>query len=395
MIPARGLAIFEAMNDMSDQRILSSAIPPEATEERPPRKAAALLRDFLSSGWGVAMICAVVSLSVLSGIVYAGWQAGTTSPAFSDALTETDESITTEEVETVDKYGFYEGGEVHIGVDGPSPDFPEGDHGYEEKTFWLEYYPIREKYVHGQNITDDAAPATRQLVSAGVFAEQTLYYQESYRRYYDDEQASYRLYADESGYYTYLFSVDGKFLEYDMPADGIAPFEDDDFAIQVARDFLLSVGVEITDEYTCTVLPIGEPKIYLEGYNDLKVVHSTVLITRNIGGMMGEGYVVYCGGSESNPRVIYSRAINPGMYEKYGYVTEEQIEHTRKRLYEAIGLLESYVGITYCVTYDRGIEYLTMSGGHLYLCVHIHPVITDPDYYGTASGGECQMQITP
>ena len=82
MIPARGLAIFEAMNDMSDQRILLSAIPPEAAEERPPRKAAALLRDFLSSGWGVAMICAVVSLSVLSGIVYAGWQAGTTEFRF-------------------------------------------------------------------------------------------------------------------------------------------------------------------------------------------------------------------------------------------------------------------------------------------------------------------------
>ena len=395
MIPARGLAIFEAMNDMSDQRILSSAIPPEAPEERPPRKAAALLHDFLSSGWGVAMICAVVSLSVLSGIVYAGWQAGTTSPAFSDALTETDEPITTEEVETVDKYGFYEGGEVFVGAYKYAPDFPEGDHGYVKKETEGKFYSLSWKASYGQKIADAAAPATRQLVSAGVFDEQTLYYRESYNGYYTDEQAHYRLYADESGYYTYLFTVDGQFEEYDMPDDGISPFEDDDFAIQVARDFLLSVGVEITDEYTCTVLPIGEPKIYLEGYTDLKDEHSTVLITRNIGGMMGEGYVVYCGGSESNPRVIYSRAINPGMYEKYGYVTEEQIEHTRKQLYEAIGLLESYVGITYCVTYDRGIEYLTMSGGHLYLCVHIYPVITDPDYYGTASRGECQMQITP
>lgn len=392
MIPARGLAIFEAMNDMSDQRILSSAIPPEAAEERPPRKAAALLHDFLSSGWGVAMICAVVSLSVLSGIVYAGWQAGTTSPAFSDALTETDEPITTEEVETVDKYGFYEGGEVHIGVDGPSPDFPEGDHGYEEKTFWLEYYPIREKYVHGQNITDDAAPATRQLVSAGVFAEQTLYYQESYRRYYDDEQASYRLYADESGYYTYLFSVDGKFLEYDMPADGIAPFEDDAEAIRVALDFLRSVGVEITDEYTCMVMDPSGPYFFDTDPKEERA--SKVYVTRDIGGMIGEGYVVYCGVARDGPEAIYSRVINEDMYEAFGYITEEQVEHTRRRLYEAIGLLEH----EWCDSYEiRSIrkERLIMSGNHLYLRVWITPVGVGSNHVGDIGGGVCYMRIDP
>ena len=181
-----------------------------------------------------------------------------------------------------------------------------------------------------------------------------------------------------------------------MPADGIVPFEDDGPAIRVACDFLLSVGVEITDAYTCTVLPVDEQNIFL--HDDPKARRTTVLITRNIGGMMGEGYVVYCGGSESEPCVIYSQAVNPGMYESFGYVTEDQIGHTRLRLHEAIGLLECYVGATYRVTYevasyDR--EYLVMSGNHLYLCVEFSPIMTDPDYIGTAGGGTCMMRITP
>lgn len=301
----------------------------------------------------------------------------------------------TAEAEAVDPYGFYEGGEVLVGVDKYSPDFPEGDHGYEKIAADYIYPYGSSKFISGLSgctIEDPQAPATLELAATGSFDGQTLYHRQSYQ----DESGLYRLYADDSGYDTYLFDEDGRFIEYDMPADGIAPFEDDGLAIRVARDFLLSVGVEITDAYTCTVLPIDEHNIFL--HSDPKARRTTVLITRNIGGMMGEGYVVYCGGSESDPRVIYSQAVNPGMYEAFGYVTAEQIGHTRKRLQEAIGLLECYVGATYRVTYEvapYGREYLMMSGNHLYLCVEFSPIITDPDYAGTAGGGTCTMRITP
>lgn len=303
--------------------------------------------------------------------------------------------IPAEQTEAVDQYGFYEGGEVFVGVYKYSPDFPEGDHGYEKiaADYIIPYGSS--KFISGlsgDTIKDTQAPATLELAATDSFVEKTLYHRQSYQ----DKSGLYRLYADKSGQETYLFDEDGRFIEYDMPADGIVPFEDDGPAIRVACDFLLSVGVEITDAYTCTVLPVDEQNIFL--HDDPKARRTTVLITRNIGGMMGEGYVVYCGGSESEPCVIYSQAVNPGMYESFGYVTEDQIGHTRLRLHEAIGLLECYVGATYRVTYevasyDR--EYLVMSGNHLYLCVEFSPIMTDPDYIGTAGGGTCMMRITP
>lgn len=296
-----------------------------------------------------------------------------------------------EETETVDMYGLYEGGEVMIGVSGYSPDFPEGDHGYRKSSFEYDL-DYSEKIGYGQKIADDEAPATRQLAATGDLPEQALYYQGSYGRYYADGQAYYRLYADESGWYTYLFTVDGRLVEYDMPADGIEPFEDDAQAIRVALDFLRSVGVEITDEYTCTVTDPSEPHFFDTDPKEGRA--SKVFVTRNIGGMIGEGYVVYCGMSVDTPAVIYSRIINEGMYEAFGYITEEQVEHTRRRLYEAIGLLEPQHCDSYEINSYRK-ERLILSDGHLYLRVWITPVDVDPQYYGDVGGGICEMRVDP
>lgn len=340
--------------------------------------------------WWIAVPAAALLLLLFSGTLALSRRGGDPSLHTETHREETSVQSDTEaaeEAETVDKYGLYEGGEVIVGVSGYAPDFPEGDHGYEKQA--VEYFYDRiGKIEKGRPIADDAAPATCQLGSAGVFTEKTLYYQQSY----ENGEASYRLYADETGLYTYLFTVDGRFEEYDMPADGVTPFEDDGLAVQTALDFLRSVGVEITNEYTCTVMAPSEPNFFDTDPKDGRA--SKVFVTRNIGGMIGEGYVVYCGISLDGPEVIYSRVINEGMYEAFGYITEEQVEHTRRRMYEAIGLLEQERCDSYEIKSGRK-EKLILSGDHLYLRVWITPVGVDPLYYGDIGAGICEMRIDP
>lgn len=340
--------------------------------------------------WWIAVPAAALLLLLFSGTLALSRRGGAPPLHTETHREETSVQSDTEaaeESETVDKYGLYEGGEVIVGVSGYAPDFPEGDHGYEKQA--VEYFYDRiGKIEKGRPIADDAAPATCQLGSAGVFTEKTLYYQQSY----ENGEASYRLYADETGLYTYLFTVDGRFEEYDMPADGVTPFEDDGLAVQAALDFLRSVGVEITNEYTCTVMAPSEPNFFDTDPKDGRA--SKVFVTRNIGGMIGEGYVVYCGMSIDAPEVIYSRVINEGMYEAFGYITEEQVEHTRRRLYEAIGLLEQERCDSYEIKSGRK-EKLILSGDHLYLRVWITPVGVDPLYYGDIGDGICEMRIDP
>lgn len=344
--------------------------------------------------WWIAVPAAALLLLLFSGTLALSRRGGDPSLHTETHREETSVQSDTEaaeEAETVDKYGLYEGGEVIVGVSGYSPDFPEGDHGYRKSSFEYDL-DYSGKIGYGQKIADDEAPATRQLAATGDLPEQALYYQGSYGRYYADGQAYYRLYADESGRYTYLFTVDGRLVEYDMPADGIEPFEDDAQAIRVALDFLRSVGVEITDEYTCTVTDPSEPHFFDTDPKEGRA--SKVFVTRNIGGMIGEGYVVYCGMSVDTPAVIYSRIINEGMYEAFGYITEEQVEHTRRRLYEAIGLLEPQHCDSYEINSYRK-ERLILSDGHLYLRVWITPVDVDPQYYGDVGGGICEMRVDP
>jgi hypothetical protein len=74
----RGQLAFEAIGGLSDGLILEAAEALGFTSSRaavvePPRKREpSALGRFFSTGWGVALLCAVVSLTVLGGIIRAG-----------------------------------------------------------------------------------------------------------------------------------------------------------------------------------------------------------------------------------------------------------------------------------------------------------------------------------
>ena len=75
----KGQIAFEAITNLREEFITEAAemlgFPsesPHATTKAPRVRGDNLLTRFMNSGWGVAMICAVVSLSVLGGIVWAG-----------------------------------------------------------------------------------------------------------------------------------------------------------------------------------------------------------------------------------------------------------------------------------------------------------------------------------
>lgn len=71
----RGELAFEALTAMRDDLIFETAeklsLAAPAFTRRREKRAGPLFR-FLNSGWGVAMICAIVSLSVLAAIIWAG-----------------------------------------------------------------------------------------------------------------------------------------------------------------------------------------------------------------------------------------------------------------------------------------------------------------------------------
>ena len=96
----KGQLAFEAIGALSDRLVLESAEVLGFMENRsaaaPRRRESSALSRFFSSGWGVAMICAMVSLSVLGGIVWAG-QRPVAGPQ--DTVTES-ETVAETEAET-------------------------------------------------------------------------------------------------------------------------------------------------------------------------------------------------------------------------------------------------------------------------------------------------------
>ena len=100
----KGQLAFEAIGALSDDLILESAEALGFMENSPaaaPRhRRESTLSRFFGSGWGVAMICAVVSLSVLGGIVWAG-QRPVAGPQ--DTTTES-ETETETETETLPEF---------------------------------------------------------------------------------------------------------------------------------------------------------------------------------------------------------------------------------------------------------------------------------------------------
>ena len=106
-----GQVALEAMTDMRDSLILEAAeilgfldgSAPLAA--KPPREYREnLFSRFFNSGWGVAVICAVVSLSVLGGIIWAGQRPPAGGPGYNPS-TETNTDAFETEPETVQYIG--------------------------------------------------------------------------------------------------------------------------------------------------------------------------------------------------------------------------------------------------------------------------------------------------
>ncbi|MBE6558456.1 MAG: leucine-rich repeat domain-containing protein [Ruminococcaceae bacterium] len=96
----KGRKAFEAMNNVSDKLITESGeklgfLPREGGApvlgKAPKRRA---FSNWLNSGWGVAAVCALVSVGVLGGILWAGNQSGTGVPAGTVAATGTEAEAT-------------------------------------------------------------------------------------------------------------------------------------------------------------------------------------------------------------------------------------------------------------------------------------------------------------
>ena len=101
----KGLQIFLCIADLRDELILESDIRAGAALLSPHRNR---FRSFFTSGWGVAILCAVVSLGVVTGMLMLGrgtgnqpptpptLDTGTTASAVTEADTEPDMTVDTE-----------------------------------------------------------------------------------------------------------------------------------------------------------------------------------------------------------------------------------------------------------------------------------------------------------
>ena len=89
-----GITAFEAMSNVSDSLIMEAAEKLgawDASAMRAPRekKAPGAFSRFMNSGWGVAAVCALVAVSVMGGIIWAGHQAGHQPPVVTPEETTT------------------------------------------------------------------------------------------------------------------------------------------------------------------------------------------------------------------------------------------------------------------------------------------------------------------
>lgn len=83
------LDLFEKFDGLNDRYIAEAEIPDahlRATVASTPHRKGGFSR-FFNSGWGVAVICALVAVSVMGGIIWAGFNAGYVPPSTTN-LTE-------------------------------------------------------------------------------------------------------------------------------------------------------------------------------------------------------------------------------------------------------------------------------------------------------------------
>lgn len=129
----KGMALFAGMSDVRDSLIEESLMLFDTPAEELCPKGQNAFSRFLSSGWGVAVICTVVSLGVLMGIIRAGQNTPGTTPGVSDGTTGYEESspevtdCTETEREPV-KFNppddWFEGGVVGEQPTVPTPNIP-------------------------------------------------------------------------------------------------------------------------------------------------------------------------------------------------------------------------------------------------------------------------------
>lgn len=268
------------------------------------------------------------------------------------------------EAETVDKYGFYEGNEVifngmyDLTFFEDDPLFTDGD---AIAIFGVSSFTKKETVV-----LSDVVPASRHIGDLGFMDPFTIHYKASVRNV-ETGEILYHTYAN--GYNEFDYSPDGRLLEFRDPADSESPLPHEE-AIALSKQFLEAVGIELTDDYVpyardgCGCYCCGQQSEF-----------TFVYWTREIGGVAAEGYLVLCG---DGGRVKLCVPVNTGMYETYGYITQEQVDHTRARLLEALSRTEDYYGDPYEVVegHERGRLFLG-NDGNLYLGIHISAAITD------------------
>lgn len=223
-------------------------------------------------------------------------------------------------------------------------------------------------------------PAPRQIGDLGYMDPFTIHYRKSVL---DAETGEILYHTYAFDYMEFDYSPDGQLLEFRDPADSESPLPHEE-AIALSKQFLEAVGIELTDDYVpyardgCGCYFCGQHREF-----------TFVYWTREIGGVAAEGYLVWCGDGGRVKRFI---PVNTGMYEKYGYISQEQVDHTRARLLEALSRTEDYNGDPYDVVegHERG-ELFLGNDGNLYLGIHISGALTD----WRGNRGYLYMRINP
>ena len=108
------LDLFEQFDCLNDLLIAEAEIPDahKATVLPTPRSKGRL-SSFVNSGWGVAIVCALVAVSVMGGIIWAGFRAGHVPPGHNDIITS--DVYLTAGKQTVPTEAFFASSEVHKG----------------------------------------------------------------------------------------------------------------------------------------------------------------------------------------------------------------------------------------------------------------------------------------
>lgn len=88
------MTAFEKLNGLPDDMIEEYLAWSTASESRISPKVPNVMSRFMSSGWGVAVLCCVVALSVMVGIIQAGRHPATPPAGDSHPITDGQESVT-------------------------------------------------------------------------------------------------------------------------------------------------------------------------------------------------------------------------------------------------------------------------------------------------------------